>query len=54
MLGKHAKATLPSSKHKSKEILDLVHLDVCGLISIASILGGKYYVSLIDDVSPKT
>jgi hypothetical protein len=36
-VGKHAKATFPSSNHRSKEILDLVHLDVCGPMSVASI-----------------
>jgi hypothetical protein len=45
-LGKHAKAAFPSSKHRSKGILDIVHSDVCGLMSIASITGSKYYVSL--------
>ena len=39
MLGKHANATFPSNEHRPKEILDLVHLDVYGLISVTSILG---------------
>lgn len=43
-----------SSEHRFKEILDLIHLDVCGPMLVASILGGMYYVSLIDDFSHKT
>jgi transposase InsO family protein len=53
MLGKHAKAAFPSNKHTSKGILDLVHLDVCGWISVASITRNMYYVSFIDDFSRK-
>jgi hypothetical protein len=29
-LGKHANAAFPSNKHRSKEILDLVHLSIYG------------------------
>jgi hypothetical protein len=54
MLGKHAKVSFPSNKHRSKEILDLVHSYVCGLMSVASISGSMYYVSFIDDFSRKT
>jgi hypothetical protein len=53
-LGKHAKAAFPSSKHRSKEILDLVHSDVCGPMSVESITRSMYYVSFIDDFSRKT
>jgi hypothetical protein len=53
-LGKHAKVSFSSSKHRSKEILDLVHSHVCGSILVASILGSIYYVSFIDDFSHKT
>jgi hypothetical protein len=53
-LGKHAKATFPSNEHKSKEILDLLHSDVCGPMLVASVIGSMYYVSFIDDFSHKT
>jgi copper homeostasis protein CutC len=33
-LGKHAKAAFRSNEHRSKEILDQLHLDVYGLMSI--------------------
>ena len=53
-LGKHAKVSFPSNEHMSQWILDLVHSDVCGLMSVASILGSMYYVYVIDDFSRKT
>jgi hypothetical protein len=53
-LGKHAKVVLPSSEHRSKRILDLLHSIVCGTISLASITGSMYYVSFIDEFSLKT
>ena len=54
MLGKHAKDSIPSSEHKSKEILDLINLGVCGPMLVASILGSMYYVSFINDFSRET
>ena len=54
MIGKHAKVSFPSNDNKCKEIIDLVHSDVCGPMSIASILRSMYYVSFIDDFSHKT
>jgi hypothetical protein len=54
MLDKHAKVGFPSNEHRSKEILDLVHSDVCGLMLVASITRSVHYVSFIDDFSLKT
>jgi len=45
---------LSQSEHRSKEILDLVHSYVCGLMSVASVIGSMYYVFLINDFSCKT
>jgi hypothetical protein len=53
-LGKYAKKTFPSSDSRSKGILDLVHFDVCGLMSVASLSGYNYYVTFIDDFSRRT
>ena len=38
-LGKHVKDDLPRSEKRYKKILDLIHSNVCGLISLVSILG---------------
>ena len=41
-LGKHAKASFLSSEDGPKGILDLVHLDVCGPMSVVSITESIY------------
>jgi hypothetical protein len=48
------KHSFPSSNSKAKGVLDIVHLDMCGLMSTTSISGYVYYVSFIDDYSCKT
>jgi hypothetical protein len=53
-LGKNVKDAFPSSESKSKGILDLIHSDVCGPMSVASVQGSSYYVTFIDDFSRKT
>jgi hypothetical protein len=53
-MGKYARKTFPSSEHRSKGILDLIHSDVCGPMSVQSVSGFKYYVIFIDDYSRKT
>ena len=53
-LGKNAKKSFPDSEIISKEILDLVHFDLCGPMTVASLGGYHYYVTFIDDYSRKT
>lgn len=53
-LGKNDKKYFPSSDRRSKEILELVHLDLCGPMSTPSFSGFLYYVIFIDDLSRKT
>jgi transposase InsO family protein len=53
-LGKFAKASFPSSDNRSAGILDLVHTDVCGLMTRNSLSGCEYYLTFIDDYSRKT
>jgi hypothetical protein len=53
-LGKNAKGSFSSSDSRSKGILDLVHLDVCGPMTVASLGGFLYPVTFIDDFSQKT
>ena len=52
--GKNVKKTFPSSERKAKEILEIVHSNVCGPMSSSSVSGYVYYVSFIDDLSHKT
>jgi hypothetical protein len=53
-LGKNIKKPFPRSNNRSKEILDLIHLDVCGPIPVKSLGGYSYYIIFIDDYSIKT
>jgi hypothetical protein len=43
---KNSKDTFPSSDYRCKEILDLVHSNVCRPISVASILGSELFVTV--------
>jgi hypothetical protein len=53
-LGKNVKGSFSSSDNRSKEILDLIHSDVCGPMTIPSLNGYLYYVLFIDYHSQKT
>jgi hypothetical protein len=53
-LGKNIKKPFPRNNNKSKEILDLIHLDVCVPMPVRSLGGSLYYIIFIDDYSRKT
>jgi hypothetical protein len=48
------KKPFPSSNNRSKEILDLIHSDVCSPMPTKSLGGSSYYVIFIDDYSRNT
>jgi hypothetical protein len=52
--GKNVKHSFSNRNNRVKGVLDIVHLDVCGLMSTTSLSGYVYYVSFIDDYSHKT
>ena len=52
--GKNTKKTFPSSNSKEKGILEIIHSDVCTLMSSSSLTRYVYYVSFIDHFSRKT
>jgi hypothetical protein len=43
-LGKNANGSFPGNDNRSKGILDLVHSDLCGPMTVASLSGYLYYV----------
>ena len=43
-LGKNVKATFPGSESRSKGILDLIHSDVRGPMSVASVKGASFAI----------
>ena len=53
-LGKNTKKRFPSSIKRSKEILNLIHSELCGPMSAPSLSGYLYYVFFIDDFSRKS
>jgi transposase InsO family protein len=53
-LGKNVKGSFSRSESRSKGILDLIHTDVCGSTTVASLNEYLYYVLFIDDHSQKT
>lgn len=53
-LGKSTRKPFTSSDTRSKEILDLIHSNVCGPMSNKSLGGHLYYVTFIDDHFRKT
>jgi hypothetical protein len=53
-LGKFTKASFPNSDTMSTGVLDLVHTDVCGPMSRASLSGREYYLTFIVYYSRKT
>ena len=53
-LGKYTKTIFTSSDSRSAGVLDLIHFDLCGLMSVVSLRGFEYYVTFIDDHSRKT
>jgi hypothetical protein len=54
ILGKYTKTAFPSSDNRAAGILDLIHSDVCGPMSLTSLTRSLYYVVFIDDFSRKS
>jgi hypothetical protein len=52
--GKNMKQSFPSNDSRDKRVLDIMHLDVCGQMSITSLREYVYYVYFIDYYSRKT
>jgi len=53
-LGKYTKTYFSSSDSREAGIVDLIHSDVCGPMSLASLTGSLYYVVFNDDFSRKS
>ncbi|GIL60632.1 hypothetical protein Vafri_15174 [Volvox africanus] len=51
VLGKQTRASHPLTGSKSEHILDLVHMDLCGLMNVVSKGGKRYFVTFYDDCS---
>jgi len=52
VMGKTHRTAMPSSRtHYTTKVLEMVHSDVCGPMTNASIGGAKFFVTFIDDFS---
>lgn len=54
VLGKYAKAAYQRSNNRAKGVLDLIHSDICGLMSTRALSGAEHFVTFIDYHSRKT
>ena len=45
------RSSFKSKTYTSKEVLELVHIDLCGPIEVQSYKGDKYIMLLVDDYS---
>ena len=52
--GKQNRVSFPSGSKRAKQILEIVHSDVFGLVKVPSLGKSMYYVSFIDDFSRNT
>ena len=50
-LRKMTKSCFKRKKYTSNDILELVHIDLCGPIDIQSYYGDKYFILFVDDYS---
>jgi hypothetical protein len=47
--GNNVKHSFPNSDSRAKGVLEIMHSDVCGQMSVTSLSGYVYYVYFIDD-----
>lgn len=49
--GKQAKLTISKQGSRAKDVLEVVHTDICGPMEKASLAGSRYYLTFVDDKS---
>jgi hypothetical protein len=54
MKGRRERERFPWQSTRGRDLLELVHSDVCGPITPGSIGGNRFYVTFVDDFSGKT
>ena len=54
MKGRQTREVFPSAEHRGRQLLELVHSDVCGPINPKSLGGNRYYLTFVDDYSRKS
>lgn len=51
--GKQSRKPFPNEVARATKLLELIHTDLCGPMSVSSLGGAKYYISFVDDYSRK-
>jgi len=51
VMGRHPRMVFPDSETKSKQCLELIHMDLCGPMSVDSHGGNRYIATFLDDFS---
>lgn len=51
--GKQSRLPFKLEGHRAKQLLEIIHSDVCGPMSVSSLSGYRYFVTFIDDYSRK-
>jgi GAG-pre-integrase domain len=55
VLGKHPRNFFPKeASYRAKKVFELVHTDICGLITPNSLGNHRYFITFIDDFSRNT
>lgn len=49
--GKMTKRSIPSKGHRVNDLLELVHIDICGLFNVQARRGYEYFVTFIYNLS---
>ena len=50
-IGKMGKTSFKSKNYQSKDILEIVHIDLCGSIGVESYTGEKFFILFVDEYS---
>lgn len=50
----HRDSFLKGKSWRSRKVVELVHLDFCGLINLTSNKGKRYFITFLNDYSRKT
>ena len=49
--GKHSRKPFSTSTHRASNVLELIHMDICGPINPHTLGGKRYFFLIVDDFS---
>ncbi|MCH1927790.1 hypothetical protein L6232_23635, partial [Shewanella sp. C31] len=51
LMGKMTKTLFPETMERATDLLEIIHTDVCGLMSVEARGGYRYFLTFTDDLS---